>query len=87
VSPYKVTLLEHAGKKLDKLAFVGAFSECMAFVEALNLIKPGQAVGSLTMQRVTAPYTCSVARQDGHGATFIFKSKGGDYTAELGFAD
>jgi len=81
---YSVTLHEHGkDKEMNKLVFVGLFSECMAFIQTLDTIKPGQQVGSLTMERVTAPYKATVARQDGHGASFNFTSRSGVRTAEL----
>jgi hypothetical protein len=83
-STYAVTLHEHGkDKEVNKLVFVGLFSECMAFVTTLDQIKPGQQVGSLTMERVTAPYRATVARQDGNGASFKFTSRSGVRTAEL----
>ena len=89
---YEVRIIEHpALPKSDKakdtiyLAFVGLFSECWAFVEALDSVKPGQSVGSLSMERITAPYLITVGRADGKGASFKITNKGGQRKSEVLF--
>lgn len=81
---YQVHLLRHDVIK-DKpamLAFVGPFSECWAFVQALDTVKPHR-VGPQMMDLLTSPYLLSLTRSDGKGLGFRISSATGNKRTEL----
>lgn len=81
---YHVHLLRHDVIK-DKpamLAFVGPFSECWAFVQALDTVKPHR-VGPQMMDLLTSPYLLSLTRSDGKGLGFRISSATGNKRTEL----
>ena len=86
---YEIRIFEHPSlpkndtPEVPYLAFTGPFSECWSFIEALDSVKPGQSVGSLTMERITAPYLITLARNDGNGASFKITNKGGNRKSEV----